>query len=192
MSTSNLSQAKTGEEITGSTIALRRFTIEDITPSYLSWLNDKELMRFSEQSRNTHTRESSLEYLQSFNGSSNYFWSVYRLSDKRQIGTLTAYVDEKSQVADIGILMGDASARGKGLAKQAWGLALNYLFSELGLRKVTGGTIEDNLAMINIFEYHKMTREGLLREQQLLGSKPFNIALYGLLQSEWTQNKHLT
>jgi len=178
-------------DIKGSNIGLHKMSQTLISDSYIGWLNDKELMRFSEQSRKLHTKESCLQYLKGFEGSCNCFWSIHSLSDDKQIGTMTAYIDEESQVADIGILIGDYSARGTGFGKEAFGLAIYYLFNVRNLRKVTGGTVEQNVAMIKIFEHHKMTREGTLRKQQLLNDQPFDIIRYGILKEEWLSNKDL-
>lgn len=156
-----------------------------VTDSYLSWLNDPDLMRYSGQRLRRHDRASSLAYLASFRGTANHFWAVLRRSDDLYVGTMTAYVDAHDRVADIGILIGHPDARGTGLGREAWGVAMRYLFESEGLRKLTGGTSALNLPMLMIFEHWRMTLEGRRREQQLIDGRPADVLLFGILRSEW-------
>lgn len=165
-------------------VRLTPFTEAHITPTYLGWLNNQSLMRFSRQRLVTHTAESSRAFLASFSGSPNFFWAIQRVADGRQVGTLTTYVDTHHRTADLGILVGPEAA-GTGCGKAAWGLALQHGFTALGLRKITGGTSAKNLGMVRIFEHWHMIREGTQRAQELLEDGPADVLLYGLLRAEW-------
>jgi ribosomal-protein-alanine N-acetyltransferase len=170
----------------GKNVRLVPFTAAHITTEYLSWLNNKHLMRFSRQRLRTHTTESSLGYLSSFPGSPNFFWAVERLSDGLHVGTMTTYVDTHHQTADLGIMIGHAAAAGTGCGKEAWGLALAHGFGTLSLRKITGGTAARNEGMVKIFRHWNMVLEGTQRQQELLDDGPVDILLFGLLRAEWT------
>jgi RimJ/RimL family protein N-acetyltransferase len=128
-----------------------------VLPEYVGWLNDRELMRFSRQRLRPHTRESCLEYLASFEGTPNLFWAIEERDPARMIGTATAYLDVAKKSADVGILVGHPAARGRGLATEAWGLVLRYLFEVRGLAVVTGGTDVRHAAMLRVFRHHGMT-----------------------------------
>lgn len=158
-----------------------------INDDYLSWLNDKELMRFSRQRHFTHTRETSLAYQESFRGTNNYYWAIIEKESGKSklIGTINAYVDKTGGTADVGILIGHPSVRGKGYGKRAWALVLKFLFENLSLRKVTCGTVRGNKAMEGIAAHFKMQQEGILREQELLDEGPADILKYGLLSREY-------
>lgn len=178
-----------GEVISGESIELHRFTANCITDEYLSWLNNRELMRFSRQSRLTHSRESCLHYVNSFIDSSNYFWSV-RNKSGLQIGTMTAYLDQVSSVADIGIMIAHESVRGHGAGEAAWGLAMAFLFESLNLRKLTGGTLAPHKSMIRIFQKWGMQQEALLREQELLHDVVYDVVRYGITKHQWMKLAH--
>lgn len=171
--------------ITGALVELRPFDERLITETYLGWLNDKSLMRYSRQRFLHHTWESSRAYLKSFEGSPNKFWSIHRQADDLQIGTLTASLDVVDQVGDIGILIGHAEARGKGFGREAWGLAMDHLFRAENLRKITGGTSALNVPMVRIFLSWQMTLEGIRREQELVDEYPADVLLFGTLKTEW-------
>lgn len=58
----------------GGNLKLCRFNEDNVSERYISWLNDRQLMKYSRQSRIVHTKESCLEYLRSFAGSVNHFF----------------------------------------------------------------------------------------------------------------------
>ena len=166
-------------------LKLCRFDESFIGEHYLSWLNNRELMRYSRQRRTEHTKESCLSYLKSFDGSPNYFFAVIDSSDNRHIGNITVYVDTYTNIADIGIMMGERKSNGKGYGKMAWGLTMAYLFDRLNIRKITAGTMECNIGMIKVAQHWNMKQEAQLRQQDLYDGKPVDIVRFGILKSEW-------
>lgn len=171
--------------ITGENLQLVPFSPDHISADYLSWLNDKQLMRFSRQKFFTHTQESSSAYLSSFENSPNLFWAVETKDTHQCIGTLTAYIDEHHHTADLGLMIGHPDARGKGYGLQAWTLAVKYLFNNRQIRKITGGTNSLNQAMINIMQNAGMVQEGCQKEQELIEDKPTDILYFGLINEHW-------
>lgn len=162
-------------------IRLVEFDESFITQDYLSWLNDSILLKYSNQSAKKHSHESCLQYLASFKNSPNFFWAIQD-SNGEIYGTMTAYLDTGSNVADIGILVGKPS---RGIGSLAWGIALEYLFEAKKVRKITAGTLSTHLAMISIFQKWGMQQEATLRQQIVLNGQTYDIVKYGILSSEW-------
>jgi len=102
-----------GSVLRGEKTILRPFEESDITERYLGWLNDPEVVRYSNQRFVAHDRESSVRYLRSFAGTANLFISVLSLDTQYAIGTMTAYVAIHHGTADVGILIGDKSEIGR-------------------------------------------------------------------------------
>jgi RimJ/RimL family protein N-acetyltransferase len=171
--------------LVGPRVDLIPFHEQCITDDYLSWLNDKNLLRYSKQRLREHDRESCFAYLKSFEGSPNKFWAIRRRSDRLHIGSATAYVDLADRVADVGILIGHCSVRGNGFGREAWGQIMDFLFQVENLRKVTGGTLAANLPMVRIFLHWRMALEGVRREQELVEAIPADVLLFGMLREEW-------
>ena len=180
----SVSSSPNSRSITGPKLRLVPFSKAHVTDSYLSWLGNPQLLRFSRNRLHKHTRESSLQYLESFSGSENFFWAVETLADNQHVGTMTTYVDAHNRTADLGILIGPEMT-GFGCGKEAWGLALRHGFERLNLRKITGGTTANNTAMTRILEHWHMVREGTLRHQELLDDGEIDVLLYGMLREEW-------
>ncbi|MCX5815848.1 MAG: GNAT family N-acetyltransferase [Proteobacteria bacterium] len=137
------------------------FSKEYLTPRYTGWLNDPEVMRYSEQRHKSHTLESCRQYWQSFADTPHYFWAVTAIDPNiGHIGNINAYVDEKNSLADIGIMIGEKTAWRKGYGLEAWQAVCSYLLDDVGIRKVTAGTMAANKSMLRIMEKSGMVADG--------------------------------
>jgi RimJ/RimL family protein N-acetyltransferase len=158
----------------GQLVTLELFEKSNITSTYVGWLNDRELMKYSNQRFLMHTRESCETYLASFIGTDNLFMAIFY--EYQFIGTMTAYVSKNHQTVDMGLLIG-AQGQTKGLGKDAWATLMQYLFS-IGMRKVTGGTLRCNRAMVRIMESSGMQPDGVRVKQELVGGLPEDIVYF--------------
>jgi RimJ/RimL family protein N-acetyltransferase len=152
----------------GERVRLRAFTAADITPRYLGWLNDAATMRYSRHRGRAHDDASCRAYLASFAASDSLFVAIERLADGVVVGTMTACVDRARRSADLGILLGDATARGQGLASDAWLTLARHLRRRGDIDRVTGGTLAANLAMRRVMEKTGMR---LCETRQLAGEQ---------------------
>ncbi len=166
------------DTLCGHQVELRPFTKADITPAYLSWLSDPEVVRFSNQRFRTHTAESCAAYLASFHGTPNLFFSILRQGDGRPVGTMTAYVSAPHGTADLGILIGDRGCWGQGIGLDAWQTLMTHLFQHSRLRKITAGTLGPNIGMVGIMERAGMRLEGVRERQEIVDGVPVDALLY--------------
>lgn len=161
--------------ITGKRLCLCPFTESDITADYIRWLNDPEVVRFSNQRFRRHDEKSCLDYLRSFAGSDNLFLAVRLADDKRLIGTMTAYVSSQHGTADMGLLIGERGLWGRGFGLEAWNVLLDYLLQDRKLRKITAGTLRCNLGMTRIMERSGMCIEAVRSQQELVDGEPQDV-----------------
>lgn len=159
-------------------MTLQPFAASDITERYLSWLNDPEVVRFSNQRFVRHDETSGRAYLDSFEGKKNQFLSIRRADDNSLIGTITAYLSEHHGTADIGIMLGDKASWGQGFGFDAWTTLMGWLALQPGMRKLTGGTMDCNIGMLRIMERAGMHKEAVRVGQELLDGQPRDIVLY--------------
>ena len=91
------------------------FSEQHLTTRYVGWLNDPEVVRYSELRHHTHTTQSCREYLRAFRESPHYFWAIETRSAELGHSQYQAHVDVRT-VADVGSLcesIGEkATARG--------------------------------------------------------------------------------
>lgn len=169
--------------LVGAKTVLRTFCETDISPEYLCWLADPEVMRFSNQRFKKHTSDSAAEYLNSFAGSDNIFLGIHLAESDRLVGTITAYRSQPHNTADMGLMVGDRSCWGKGIGLDAWKVLLGYLLDVCQLRKVTGGTLGCNVGMVKIMERSGMELEAVRAQQELVDQIPQDILYFAKFHS---------
>jgi len=167
----------------GEKVLLRSFTASDINDTYIGWLNDPDVVQFSNQRFRRHDQESSLRYLASFEGTDNLFISVRRLSDDSPVGTMTAYVSSHHGTVDVGILIGDKAVWGMGYGQDAWNTLTNWLLERDDIRKLTAGTLACNHGMIKLMERSGMHHEATRREQEIVNGQAVDILYYAKFHS---------
>ena len=145
--------------ITTENLNIRPFNKSHITEEYLSWLNDKKLMQFSEQRHKIHTRDSSIRYCLSFQDTDNYFFAIETKGDSL-IGTLTVYQDVFNRIFDMGILIGSEDVRGQGLGFEAWLAVIQWIEKNFLPRKITAGTMANNKPMLGVMTKCGMKNDG--------------------------------
>jgi RimJ/RimL family protein N-acetyltransferase len=131
----------------------------------VAWLNDPEVVKYSEQRHRSHDYASQHKYIEGFHPP-----SMLRLitTGNQLIGSITAHVDEHNLVADMGILIGDKSKWGQGYGTEAWIAMIERLFG-LGIRKIEAGCMECNQGMIHIFKKSGMLLEGCREHHFMTG-----------------------
>ncbi len=164
--------------IKGKKVKLQPFTMLDINSAYLGWLNDPEVVRFSNQRFVQHNEQSCKQYFSSFEGSQNLFLSIRRLVDDQQIGTMTAYISSHHRTADIGIMVGEKKVWGLGFGLDAWDTLIHWLFGMVGIRKITAGTLACNHGMVKLMERSGMQLEATRKHQEIVENELQDILCY--------------
>jgi len=166
------------------------FTAEFLTERYVGWLNDREVVRYSEQRFKHHSISSCQAYMESFEGSPNFFWAMTtRGTEVEHIGTLTAYVDVHNRVADVGILIGDKTKWGQGYGGEAFRAVIDFLFREVGMRKVTAGTMAANKAMMTVMDRAGMDEECRRTRHFDLDGNEVDLAYGAIFRENWNAGR---
>ena len=87
-------------------LKIRNFRLTDIDDEYISWLNDKKLMKFSRHKKQIFTKEKIKIFYKEIKKKKNFFFLV-SLSNKykeKKIGTLIGY-RKKKKTCNLGILI---------------------------------------------------------------------------------------
>lgn len=167
-----------GIHLRGRQVRLESFVEADLTPAYVGWLNDPQVVRFSNQRFHTHTLDSCRVYLAGFEQSPNLFLSVKTLGG-RPIGTMSAYRSVPHGTVDVGIMIGEREYWSAGYGQDAWDTLIGWLLAQEEIRKVTAGALACNKGMVRLMERSGMTLEGVRRAQEIVEGEPQNVVLYG-------------
>lgn len=163
------------------TISTERLSLRHLTkssPDQIRWLNDPEIMRYSEQRHQHHTQFSQINYVNSYKDGS-HIWAIHRLDVKKHIGNLTATYDAPNRLADVGILIGEADQWGRGYGAEAWNAACSWLLGDGDVRKLEAGCMRSNEAMMKIIRKSGFKQEGERANHFLAGGSPVSAMLYG-------------
>ena len=161
--------------ITTERLELRKFNSDrgERLVQMVQWLNDPEVVRYSEQRHRKHDCEDQLNYID--NGA-DIFREIH--AGDQFIGTISAYIDRPNSVADVGILIGDKSVWGQGYGTEAWIAFCDHLFLHK-IRKIEAGAMNLNKGMIAIFQKYRMHFEGYRNSHFIVDKEPVHMVLWG-------------
>jgi [ribosomal protein S5]-alanine N-acetyltransferase len=124
----------------------------------IGWLNNPDVVRFSEQRHKHHTIETQLAYIQALNPGDLYL-AIYE--NGIMIGTTLATIDLHNMVANVGIMIGYTNRWRSGLGYEAWVGVCDHLLKDFHLiRKVEAGCMACNTGMMGICAHYGMMEEG--------------------------------
>lgn len=147
------------------------------------WLNDPDIVRYSEQRFKKHTLKSQLAYAASFDWPDLFMEIRFKKPENElealPIGTVTAFVDRNNNIADLGLLIGAKTQWGKGLGTEAWVGVRDYLFKTLKIRKIEAGMMHLNMGMIGVCLKSGMKEEGRRLAHFSLDGTYCDLVMYG-------------
>jgi len=165
-------------ELHAGSLRLVPFRHDHLSQAYVGWLNDPAVVRYSEQRHHAHTPDTCRAFVRSFDAGPNQLWAIEQDEAGGHVGNITATHDVHNRLCDIGILIGARKARGRGLGRLAWQTVLDHLCTRPDLRKITGGCLAPNGAMVRIMERCGMRRDGRRPAHYLLEGLPTDLLYY--------------
>ncbi|MBC6314969.1 GNAT family N-acetyltransferase [Listeria grandensis] len=100
-------------------------------------------------------------------------------------------IDRENGNAAFGIVIGDKSCWGKGYGKQAICDLLGWAFAELHLHKIYCEVYTFNDRSMNMMRSIGFHQDGVLREHEYFNGEYHDVAVFSILQSEYTKNKRI-
>jgi RimJ/RimL family protein N-acetyltransferase len=191
--TSRATRIKVPLPLTTNRLRIERFDEGHLgNPSYLDWLSDREnlvSLNLIDYLLRPVTQERLAAYYAGFKeNAANTLFAVSIAESNRFIGTATLREIGYRGLYDLGILIGDKSVRGRGLARETIGAVAKYAFEDLQARKICSSFANDNVGVLLAFLKNGFKIEGLQRQQQLsIDGKISDRYIVGMLPSDVTQ-----
>lgn len=160
---------------------------EHATPSYVNWLNDPRINRFLESRFTTHTLEGTREFVRQCRADATTLFLGIRSHalDGRHIGNVKlAPIDSRHGLGEIGIIVGEPDAWGRGIATGTLTILKGIAQRQLGLRKLTAGVYASNVGSRRAFEHAGFILEGTRRAHFLLDGRPEDMHLLAVWLDE--------
>lgn len=158
-------------------LSLIPYTTDLVSQNHVNWLNDLEVVKYSEQRHMHHSFTSQINYVAKFISYGDHLWLIR--TKNKDIGSITLHVNNYNCRGNMGIMIGDKTQWGNGYGLEAWMEVLQFGLNKLGLHKVECGTMEPNLGMRRIAE-NGMELEGILEDHFLVEGKNTALMLYGV------------
>ncbi len=103
--------------------------------------------------------------------------------------TMTTYPDDDCPWPDIGFGIGSEGDRGKGYAREAVALLVDYLFAAFPVERVGATTDTENEPARRVLERVGFRREGVLRRASFRDGRWHDLACYGLLRRDLARRR---
>lgn len=143
---------KLAPDLQNENIRLTHLSVDLVTDRYTDWMNDYEVVKFTESRFSTHTRTSIEQYVQAVEADANTLaWGIFVGSE--HIGNIKiGPVDWAHAYADIGLIIGLKNQWGHGYGTQSLELVRDWAFDIAHLHKLSAGFCDGNSGSVRAFE----------------------------------------
>jgi RimJ/RimL family protein N-acetyltransferase len=182
MNTSKIVSKKNIHIEVNKDLTLRVLSKGDITKKYINWLNQSNIMRFTEQNGKTHDQVSTEEFVHScYLNEGTFLFGIF--FNKVHIGNIKlGPINFTHQIADVSYVIGDRDYWGRGIATIVIKAVTNFGFNELNLHKINAGTYENNIGSIKALQKCGFNQEGLFIDEINFQGERINSLRFGLIK----------
>jgi RimJ/RimL family protein N-acetyltransferase len=160
-------------------IELKKIDIRHITKKYLNWMNDREVVKFTEQKYKKTTYNDIKKYIINTNKSKNNFiFGIF--VDKIHIGNVKiSSINFNHKTAEIAYIIGDKSFWNKGIGGKAISLILKIAKKKYKIKKILAGVYSQNKSSISVLIKNGFKREAVFKSQVVFEGKRISSYIYG-------------
>jgi RimJ/RimL family protein N-acetyltransferase len=158
----------------------------ELIPLYLRWVNDFATTRTLAIQNRPMTLAEEIAWFDKVSTGGNYVFTIYERSSDWPIGNCDLFaVDYRNRRGEVGIMIGEPGARGKGYGTEAMRLLLDFAFTALGLNSVMLQYYEFNHAARRCYEKAGFRESGRWRESLWSGGRFWDQVFMDVLSSEF-------
>lgn len=164
-------------------LLLRSLDSVDVVPHYLAWMSDPDILRYLEVRFSApQTLAELTKYVTRTNDSDNeLLLGIFLRGSQRHVGNIKlGPICRNHSRADLGFIIGDRMAWGKGYATEAISAVAKFALAELKLVKVSAGCYAANQGSARALEKAGFVQEGKLSGHWSIDGKREDGLLFGL------------
>ena len=173
-------------------IFLRVLQERDVTKKYVRWMNDYDIVKFTEQRFKRHTYSNIKNFVRKKNKSKNDFLfgiflkqnsnkdKIYQMTEEHIGNIKLGRINFTNKTADVSYIIGEKKYWGKGIATLAVKEIIKIASQKYKLKKLQGGCWKINIGSRKVFERNKFIKEGVLKSHIIHGNKRYDNLIYGL------------
>lgn len=164
---------------------LRKLSLNHCTTDYVGWLNDNEVNRYLETGDFPTSVIDIQKYINQIQPN-ELFLAIHLKENDIHIGNIRIHkIDFKNGLAEYGIMIGDKTQWGKGLATEVSVAVFQHCFNRLNLRKITLGVLSNNIHAIKSYERMGFLVEGIYKEHIYFEGKYENVTRMSIFKSQF-------
>lgn len=166
-----------------------RFLLEDdITESYVTWMNNPVVTRFILSRQACQTRESIHDWVRSsqLDPTREVLGVFY---DNEHIGNLTLYmIEPENRCLRMGICIGKSGYETRGFSIEVFRGCMHFLFDDLGFNRLEATICQANFASQKLMEYVGFSKDAVFRKKLYFEGKFTDLILYSCLREHYRQD----
>ena len=166
-------------------IKLKELKLFDVNKTYLKWMNDSEVFKYSKQSNSRHSLKKIKEFILNKKKLKNEFIYkilIYENKRNKHVGNIKlGPISFENKTADISYFIGEKKYWNKGITTKAIKLIVNLAKKKFKLKKLQAGHWKNNFASGKVLLKNKFKLEGILKSQIQTKKGRVDRYLYGLI-----------
>ena len=175
-------------------LILRKFTTNDIKPSFKNWASDTKVTKFLRWQ--THTNISITEgvlndWINEYKKTDFYQWAIILKDINEPIGTISIIdIFEKIEKVHIGYCIG-SKWWDFGYTSEAFSAIISFLFEQVEVKRIESQHDPENVNSGRVMKKCGLIYEGTLRKADWSNKGIVDACIYGILASDYFKTKRL-
>jgi RimJ/RimL family protein N-acetyltransferase len=166
-------------------------TLRDFRPSDAEavhrWFNDERVTEDLVGSRDSFTPEDAAGWVErAMDTSSDRKWAITIDGSDHAVGFVALFGLGRPLGPELAVLVGEPSAWGKGVAREAERQACNHAFNDHGAHRIHAEIPGTNEAAQKVVTFLGFQREGVMRKAIWRGDQAIDNQVWGLLPEDFT------
>ena len=163
-------------------IFLKELDTKDVSTDYISWLKDKEVLKYTDQRFLIHTKKKVLKFVKLMKKSKkNFLYGIFDSHLNKHIGNIKlGPINFFHKYASISYLIGNKYYWNKGVATQAIREIVSLAKKKYKLKKLIAGVYSPNKSSAIVLKKCKFKLEGIsIKRLTLSNKKRVDLYLFG-------------
>jgi RimJ/RimL family protein N-acetyltransferase len=180
------------KSIQGDKVDLQPFSKDFISNNYLNWMNDKETTRFIDKAKDSTSLDDLNFFAESMIESDfDYFFAIIYKEKKHHIGNVRlGPIDFNLMKSNFGILIGDKSFHGCGVATEVLELIKHFSFNYLKLEQIHFPVVKEHAAAMRLYAKTKFTCLGEMQKTFDKNGKSWKLVEWSMNNLNYKKNKN--
>ena len=165
-------------------IELKELNRKLISVDYINWMNNKRVIKFTEQRFVKNTKKKIIKFVEEKKKSKiEYLFGIYSVEKKKvHIGNIKlGPINNIHKYAEISYIIGNLQYQNKGFATQAIKKILVIAKKKYKLKKIIASVYSSNIASRKVLEKNKFKLEGIIKKKFIFNKKWLDQLIFGKL-----------